>query len=159
MLHSGHWQSSLRERKVSNISYVHACICVEKIQSVVCYMAYVIWPLCFTDYRLVVICSKEDEEKSHIIYQLHNFERPEVPKLDERRCKEYLKTHFTLLPANIKASFQAVPTGCAATVVDPDKLVTLFHPHENCHTTSVLAHKKKGKRVLAPERKKNIYLY
>ena len=112
---------------------------MNKVQRCCLLLAYVIWPPNLTDYRLVVICSKEDKEKSHIIYRLHNFERPEVPRLNERRCKEYLKAHFTLKHANIKAPFQAVSTGCAATVVDPDKLVTLYHIHENCHTTSAAA--------------------
>ena len=76
-----------------------------------------------TDCRLVVICSKEDEEKSHIISRLHNSKRPVVPKLDEDICRVYLKAHFTV-PTDMKVSSLALPTQCAAATVDPDKLVT-----------------------------------
>ena len=77
-----------------------------------------------SDYRLVVICSKEDEDKSHIISRLHTFRRPVVPKLDERGCREYLKAHFTV-PTDVEGSSQAA-TQCAAAVVDPDKLVAVY---------------------------------
>ena len=72
----------------------------------------------------MVICSKEDEDKSHIISRLHTFRRPVVPRLDEGACREYLKAHFTL-PTDMDVSSQAPPTQCAAPTVDPDKLVAL----------------------------------
>ena len=51
--------------------------------------------LTITDYRLVIICSKEEEEKSHIISKLHNHRRPFAQIYDTDKCQSYLKDHFT----------------------------------------------------------------
>jgi hypothetical protein len=44
---------------------------------------------------LVIICSNEEEEKSHIISKLHSCRRPFAQKLDTDQCQGYLKAHFT----------------------------------------------------------------
>ena len=47
------------------------------------------------DYRLVIICSNEEEEKSHFISKLHLYRRPFIPKSDIQEYKKYLAIHFT----------------------------------------------------------------
>ena len=77
------------------------------------------WPC--TDYHLVVICSKEDEDKSHIISRLHNYRRPVVPTLVVDNCRDYLKTHF-VHHMNMELDDQATPTlSRRASIVDPEK--------------------------------------
>ena len=46
-------------------------------------------------YRLVIICSNEEEEKSHIISKLHTHRRPFAQICDTDQCQRYLKNHFT----------------------------------------------------------------
>ena len=48
-----------------------------------------------TGYRLVIICSNEEEEKSLIVLKLHNCRRPFAQVLDVEQCQHYLKSHFT----------------------------------------------------------------
>ena len=65
-----------------------------------------------TDYRLVIICSSEDEEKSHIIAKLHLHRRPYTSLLPDTSCAEYLRNHF------------CSSTGLdSASATDKDKLV------------------------------------
>ena len=47
-----------------------------------------------TEYRLVIVCSKEYEDKSQMITRLHLYRRPDVPKVDETDCMKYLLSHF-----------------------------------------------------------------
>lgn len=47
------------------------------------------------DYRLVIICSNEEEEKSYFISKLHLFKRPYVTQKDVVEIKYYLLNHFT----------------------------------------------------------------
>ena len=42
----------------------------------------------------MIICSKEDEEKSHIISRLHLHKRSAVPTFDNDDFKNYLVSHF-----------------------------------------------------------------
>ena len=42
----------------------------------------------------MIICSKEDEEKSHIISKLHLYRRPAVPGYDKDSFKQYLVSHY-----------------------------------------------------------------
>ena len=51
--------------------------------------------LCTVGYRLVIICSNEEEEKSHIISKLHTHRRPFAQICDTDQCQSYLKDHFT----------------------------------------------------------------
>ena len=78
--------NSLKAEKVS-------CICA------IMYMCDILrckWDFLSTiDYRLVIICSNEEEEKSHIISKLHTHRRPFAQIYDTDQCQRYLKTHFT----------------------------------------------------------------
>ncbi len=73
------------------------------------------------DYRLVVICSKKDEDKSHIITRLHNCRRPVVPLLKVGNCRKYLKAHF-VHQMGMEVNTQ-VTSDLQASMVDPDKYV------------------------------------
>ena len=67
-----------------------------------------------TGYRVVVICSLEDEERAHVVSKLHQYRReyPPLPHTTEIAC--YLKRHFV-----------AVHRDSAATV-DPEKYLINF---------------------------------
>ena len=56
------------------------------------------FPKC-TGYRVVIICSSENEEKSHIIMKLHSCRRQFAEPTNDDHIKRYLKAHFT---ANLK---------------------------------------------------------
>ena len=43
----------------------------------------------------MIICSNEEEEKSHFISKLYQFRRQYVPSFDEQNYKDYLAEHFT----------------------------------------------------------------
>ena len=45
-------------------------------------------------YRLVIICSSQDEEKTPIISKLHLHRRPYVVSSDINKYKTYLRKHF-----------------------------------------------------------------
>jgi hypothetical protein len=47
------------------------------------------------DYRLVIICSSEGEEKSLIISRLHRCRRQFAEPKNDIQLKGYLKAHFT----------------------------------------------------------------
>ena len=47
-----------------------------------------------TDYRLVVICSSYEEDKSPIISKLHQYRRPYGVSTDISKYRVYLKSHF-----------------------------------------------------------------
>lgn len=74
----------------------------------------------FTDYRLVIICSNEEEEKSHIISKLHSCRRPFPLMLDSEQCQRYLKAHF-IDQTESDASSQSQPA--TASKVDHETLV------------------------------------
>ena len=61
-----------------------------------------------TEYRIVIICSSEDEDRAHVVSKFHQYRReyPPLPPTDE--IASYLKMHF------INQDY-----GCAA-VVDPE---------------------------------------
>ena len=46
-----------------------------------------------SDYHLVIICSSEDEQKSHILSKLHVFRRTFAMQ-SVSKCAEYLSDHF-----------------------------------------------------------------
>lgn len=52
-------------------------------------------------YRLAIICSNEEESKSHFISKLHLFRRPFVPPTDIQRFKHYLASKFTRKPEEV----------------------------------------------------------
>ncbi len=71
-----------------------------------------------------MICSKEDEDKSHIILRLHNFRRPVVPTLVVDDYRMYLKAHF-VHQMNMELNGQATHTSDRrASMVDPEKCVS-----------------------------------
>ncbi len=88
------------------------------------YAQFIVWNIFFAvDYRLVVICSKEDEDKSHIISRLHNYRRSVAPKLvvTVNDAREYLKAHF-VHQTDMELDSQATPTSNQrASMVDPEK--------------------------------------
>ncbi len=75
----------------------------------------------FADYRLVVICSNQEEDKSPIISRLHNFRRAVNPKLVVDDCRDYLKAHY-VADTNMEIDSQNVPpSNSCASIVDPDE--------------------------------------
>ena len=46
------------------------------------------------DYRLVIICSNKDEEKSHMISKLHMYRRHYIVPPDASKYQQYLRHHF-----------------------------------------------------------------
>ena len=74
-----------------------------------------------TDYRLVIICSDEDEDKSHIISRLSIYRQHFSALHNVAMYREYLKTHFTfVLPTHQSAK---VKQQVAASLVDCEKWV------------------------------------
>jgi len=62
-----------------------------------------------TEYRVVVICSLEDEKRAHVVSKLHQYRREYPPLPPNAEIASYLKAHFITQDHN-----------CAA-VVDPEK--------------------------------------
>ena len=105
----GPWRSFLRDK--SRVSDgIQACICI--CSSSPFHWIYVcnilIFPTLFSfnhlfnfyilpaaKYRLVIICSNEDEDKSHIISQLSTNRKLYTVPHDIAKFQKYLKTHFT----------------------------------------------------------------
>ena len=71
------------------------------------------------EYRIVIICSNEDEEKSFLISKLHLYKRQFVPQTDIQEFKNYLTIHFT--KQSYKTSRHEAET--LASVVDQEKYV------------------------------------
>ena len=69
------------------------------------------------DYRLVIVCSKEGEDKSHIVSKLLLHKKSVVLKHSQEEYQMYLKNHFICGAADSLS--QATPGG--ASVVDCDK--------------------------------------
>ena len=67
-----------------------------------------------TGYRVVVICSLEDEERAHVVSKLHQYRREYPPLPHTTEIAYYLKRHFV-----------AVHRDTAATV-DPEKYLINF---------------------------------
>ena len=72
-----------------------------------------------TDYRLVIICSNEDEDKSHLISRLSTHRKQFTTLHDVSKFQEYLKSHFTTpMPTHQRP---IVTKGVAASTVDFDQ--------------------------------------
>ena len=71
------------------------------------------------DYRLVIICSNEDEDKSHMVSRLQLYRRPLTTVYSDREFAIYLKNHFTTW--SLRAQSGALGHGILASVVDPNK--------------------------------------
>ena len=63
----------------------------------------------FADYRIVIICSSESEETSHVVSKLLQFKRDYAIFQKDEELAEYLKGHFKT--DNIQS----------AAKIDPDK--------------------------------------
>ena len=69
---------------------------------------------------MAIICSSEDEGRSHIVAQLQNYRRPYSAMSSKTDFKEYLQYHFKRLP-EVVAKEEDV-----ASVVDPDRSVFII---------------------------------
>lgn len=78
----------------------------------------IIIPHTFPDYRLVILCSKEGEDKSHIVSKLLLHKKSIVLKHSQVAYQSYLKNHF-ICGADDSPS-QTTPD--TASIVDCDKL-------------------------------------
>ncbi len=77
--------------------------------------------LYFAAYRLVIVCSNEEENRSYILSRLHNFRRSVNPRLVIDDCRKYLQNHF-IPDVNMETDSQTVPTSeMYASSVDPEK--------------------------------------
>ena len=73
--------------------------------------------LFLSDYRIVIICSSEEEGKSHVISKLQLFRRPYSAMQPNTSFASYLLRHFIRWPEALYQKGRAV----VASVVDPDK--------------------------------------
>ena len=90
------------------------------------------------DYRLVIICSDEYEDKSHIISRLSSHRQHFSALHSVAKYREYLKTHFTFLPAHqsVRAKQQV-----AASLVDCEKWVfSSYYIHIPENKTLIYTH-------------------
>ena len=62
-----------------------------------------------TGYRVVVICSLEDEERAHVVSKLHQYRREYPPLPPSTEIAAYLKQHFVAVNHD------------SAAMVDPEK--------------------------------------
>ena len=71
------------------------------------------------DYRIVIICSNEEEGKSHVISKLQFYRRPYSALPPDARFAEYLLGHFRRWP---ESTFKkGLSRATVASVVDRDK--------------------------------------
>ena len=49
----------------------------------------------FSDYKVVIVCSNEDQSKSHMVAKLQNFKRPFSIIYKDADFSRYLSDHFT----------------------------------------------------------------
>lgn len=69
-----------------------------------------------TGYRLVIVCSNENEEQSHIINKLHRYRRQFAEPANDEQMRLYLKSHLTDKALN----------DFAASVVDHEKYIMII---------------------------------
>ena len=75
----------------------------------------------FAGYRLVVICSNVDEEKSHIISKLSLFRRPFIQMHHEEKYKKYLKNHMVFGSKSIASGQSMQSMDSLGITVDHEK--------------------------------------
>ena len=63
----------------------------------------------FTEYRLMVMCSSESQETSHVVSKLLRYKRDYTVRRNDADLSEYLKHHLMVRPGS---------------TVDPDKYVS-----------------------------------
>ena len=61
----------------------------------------------FVGYRLVVVCSKEGEDKSHIVSKLLLHKRSIILKCDEK-YQNYLREHFIQAESSTQAMIASI---------------------------------------------------
>jgi len=76
-----------------------------------------------TDYHLVIICSNEDEDKSHIISRLSPHKKHFTGLHDVAKYREYLKIHFTGNMPLQSQTLRSATQGIHASTVDLEKYV------------------------------------
>ena len=68
-----------------------------------------------TGYRVVVICSLEDEERAHVVSKLHQYRREYPPLPSTTEIANYLKRHFVAAHRD------------SAAMVDPEMYIIKFN--------------------------------
>ena len=101
-----------KDKKVnSNVSHMLICILYN--------ILYVYLSYLFSDYRIVIICSSEEEGKSHVISKLQLFRRRFSALQPNTSFASYLLRHFKRWP---KALYQkGLSRTVVASSVDPDE--------------------------------------
>ena len=85
-----------------------------------------------TDYRLVIICSNEDEDKSHIISRLSPHKKHFTGLHDVAKYREYLKIRFTGTMPLQSQTLRSATQGIHASIVDLEEYVVVWdcvHTH------------------------------
>ena len=108
-----------RERKVCGELVVHE-VCSFRLQYAnIPVFASSINLLFPPDYRIVIICSNEEEGKSHVISKLQFYRRPYSALPPDASFAEYLLGHFRRWPES--AFKKGLSRATVASVVDRDK--------------------------------------
>ena len=87
--------------------------------SCVAYIASILSLFIYPDYRIVIICSNEDESKSRVISKLQFYQRPYSTLQSDITFAEYLLRHFKRWPEY--AYKKGLSGAGVASAVDPDK--------------------------------------
>ena len=75
-----------------------------------------------SDYKLVIVCSNEDQDKSHMVSKLQLYSKPYAGSLKPiHEFQEYLKTQFIRWPES--AHKRELGRKVVASVVDLQRLV------------------------------------
>ena len=71
-----------------------------------------------SDYRIVIICSNEDDEKSHIVSRLQPYRRTFSGIQPDETIMKYLKDHFI----EDRTEMDSTENSILASVVDKERL-------------------------------------
>ena len=86
----------------------------------------------------MIICSNEEEERSHIISKLHSHRRPFAQIYDTDQCQHYLKAHFTGQVESL-SSFPSQMQLVTASEVDYERYVPKYSDFNAiCGTTIIM---------------------
>ena len=88
-----------------------------------CVLPPLFCPYSTTDYRLVIICSSKDEDKSHIISQLSPHKKHFAGLHDVAKYREYLKIHFTRTTPFQSLNVRFAGQGIHASIIDSERYV------------------------------------
>lgn len=75
---------------------------IYRLQLSKCYECFKNYSKQFSDYKLVIICSSENEYKSPMISALDKYRAPKIAVAGVGKIKEYLKKKYT--PENVSDS-------------------------------------------------------